>query len=130
MPVLDEFMKQLGYEMELETPLEPEMSGVYLIPLDEGLRIVVNRIDNGLSLTCELADCPTIKREEFLQTLMEANLFGQGTSNSILGLSSNSKKITLSHHIERDIKYNEFAEILEDFINTIDFWREEARNFK
>jgi hypothetical protein len=130
MPALDEFMKQLSKEMELEEPLNAEMTGVYVLPLEEGPSLVITRTERGLSFTSTVADCPTIKRAEFLQIMMESNLFGQGTGNAILGLDNKGKQITLSHHIEYDIGYNEFTEILEDFINYVDFWRDEAQNFK
>lgn len=130
MPVLDEFMKKLSEEMEIDEPITPEMSGVYLLPLDETSQVVINKTDAGLSFTTIVADCPTIKRAEFLQMLMEANLFGQGTGHAILGLDNKGKKITLSLHIGHDINYKQFTEMLEDFINSIDFWREEAQNFK
>jgi Tir chaperone protein (CesT) family len=127
---LNEFMKQLSYEMELEEPLTAEMSGVYTLPLDDELYIVISTWDEGISLTSDICECPTIKREEFLTELMHANLFGQGTTDAILGLTKNGKHITLSRHIAHDLDYKHFSEILEDFINTVDYWSDEAKAFK
>ncbi|MEM1283391.1 MAG: type III secretion system chaperone [Chlamydiota bacterium] len=127
---LNEFMKQLSYEMELEQPLAAQMSGVYTLPLDENLYIVISTGDEGLSFTSDVCKCPTVKREEFLTKMMHANLFGQGTSEAILGLTKNGEKITLSRHVHHEIDYKEFSEILEDFINTVDYWADEVRVFK
>lgn len=127
---LNEFMKQLSYEMELEQPLTAQMSGVYTLPLDENLYIVISTGEEGLSLTSDICKCPTIKREEFLTEMMHANLFGQGTTDAILGLTKNGETITLSRHVKHDIDYKQFSEILEDFINTVDYWADEAKTYK
>jgi len=130
MPLLDEFMKNLSHEMELDRVMEPEMSGVYILPLDEDLDVVINRGDLGISFVSEIADCPEMRREEFLSEMLLGNLFGQGTTDAVLGLNATGKKITLARHLDHEITYDEFSDILEDFMNSVDFWREEAQNFK
>lgn len=127
---LNEFMKQLSYEMELEEPLKPETNGNYILPLEEDLSLAIGPAEGGLFFSSEICKCPTIKREEFLTELMHADLFGQGTSNALLGLTKKGDKITLTRYIAHEIDYKEFSEILEDFINAIDCWVEESKNFK
>ena len=45
-------------------------------------------------------------------------------------LGDDGLRQALSRIIAHEIGYKEFAEILEDFMNTIDCWVEEAKNFK
>lgn len=127
---LKELIKQLSYEMELEKPLAAEMSGVYTLPLNEGLHVIVSSDEHGLTFYSELGECPKVKKEEFFLEMMDANLFGQGTTNAILGLSKNGEKIILTQHITYEMEYKEFSEILEDFINTIDYWIDESIQYK
>ncbi|MEC7839979.1 MAG: type III secretion system chaperone [Chlamydiota bacterium] len=130
MPLLDDFMKNLSHEMEMDEIIEPEMSGVYVLPLEDDLSLIISMGDLGISLTADIADCPEIRREQFLSELLLGNLFGQGTMDAVLGLSSNGKKITLARHLDHAIEYDEFSDVLEDFMNSAIFWREEAQNFK
>lgn len=128
--VLGEFMKQLSYEMGLDGAVEAEMSGVYLLPLGEGLQVVISLEEGRLSFTAELCDCPTIKREQFLQEMMYGNLFGQGTADALLGLTKDGKKLTLARHVEHAVNYEQFSELLQDFIDIIDFWVDQAKNYQ
>lgn len=123
------FMKQLSYEMEADpSTLESGGGGgVYKLPLEENLVITISKTEEGVTLFSEIADCPKGNREEFLSEMLLGNLFGQGTSHAILGLSQTGQKMTLSRHIQQ-VSYTEFMEIVEDFINIVDFWREEAFN--
>lgn len=127
---LNEFIKKLSYEMELEEPLKAEMKGFYTLPLGDGVTVAISKGELGLSFFSEICKCPTLKREEFLTELMHANLFGQGTSDAILGLTTKGDKITLRRDLAHEVDYQEFSDILEDFINTIDYWIREASAIK
>lgn len=127
---LDQYMQKLSLEMGFDKPWEIESSGSYMLPLEEDLKIKLTKTDRGISLTADLGDCPHYKRESFLSELMHANLFGQGTGNAVLGLNKNGSKVTLSHHIEQRISYDDFSAIVENFINISDFWRDEMKTYK
>lgn len=127
MALLDEYMKQLGHEMGLDEELEAQLSGSYILPLDEETRISISHYEQGFSFTATVAELPSFKRGELLMEMSYANLFGQGTKQAILGLDSQGKNITLSRHLDHEISYSEFNDILEDFINLIDFWKEESQ---
>lgn len=127
--MLDEFMKQLSVEFEMEEPFTTEFPGSYTIRLDDDIIININDLGaGGLSLTASLAPCPKEQQEAFFTNAMLANLFGQGTKGAILGLNLEGTKLTLSKVINYEIDYKQFRDIMEDFINTIDFWRDEAMN--
>lgn len=61
---------------------------------------------------------------------MLGNLFGQGTHKAVLGLTEDGNMLTLFKVVEYNIDYKQFRDALEDFINSVDFWREEALNHK
>lgn len=126
---LSAFLQEFLNELEIKEPLPQEIPGVYTLPLDEGLSITISSISQGFILTSTIAPAPKQKEEEFYMQALLANLFGQGTKGAILSLSEEGRMLTLSRNIDYDVSYKEFREILEDFINIIDFWRDEALNF-
>lgn len=124
--MLDTFIQELAREMEIGTTLPMNNAGVFTLPLDEGLAIQIEAIPEGFRLFSPIAAIPETNREKFLQNVMLANLFGQGTHGAVIGLNEEGSQLTLSKKIDYSFDYSKFKEILEEFINTIDFWREEA----
>lgn len=117
--------------MELgTTTLATEVPGTYALPLDEGLTILISEIPNGLILKCSVAPYPKVREEIFSTQAMLGNLFGQGTRGATLGLTNDGNTLTLTQIIDYNIDYKEFKDLLEDFINSVDFWRDEALNHK
>jgi hypothetical protein len=125
--LLSALVQELGQEWELEAPLPQNMPGVFTIPLDEGVTLSFSTAPQG-GIYISSAIAPVMKGTEeqlFTQALL-ANLFGQGTRGAVLGLNENGTLLTLSQLIEYDIDFKEFRDIVEDFINTVDFWRDET----
>lgn len=129
--MLEKFMPQLIKDFELEdTNLASGVPGVYSIPLEEDLSVVLSAIPDGFIIKCNVASVPSTQEEKFYTRAMLGNLFGQGTrGNAIIGLTPDGSKVTLSLVIDRPIDYKEFRELLEDFLNAVDFWRDEALSF-
>ncbi|MCB1112832.1 MAG: type III secretion system chaperone [Chlamydiia bacterium] len=123
-------MQKFESELETEEKITPDIPGVYAIPIEENVVIVIAKIPEGISFSCDIGKCPTAKREQFFQSMMSANLFGQGTAGAVLGLSMDEQKVTLTQLIDRDISYEEFSDYLDDFINVVDFWRDEIEEIK
>ena len=131
--MLKDFIPKLVKDLDLgDATLESGMPGIYTLPLDEGLAIHINEIPNegGVLFKCAVAPFPKVREDVFSTNAMLANLFGQGTRGAVLGLSLDGNTLTLSRAIDYHIDYKEFKEILEEFINTVDFWRAEALNHK
>lgn len=124
--MLDKFIQKLVEDLELPSSLATEVPGSYSFPLDEGLSILISEIPNGFCLKCSVAPFPKVKEEIFATQAMLGNLFGQGTRGAVLGLSTDGNMLTLTEAVGYSIDYKEFREILEDFINAVDFWHEEA----
>lgn len=127
--MLQNFIPKLIQEMELgNISLASEVPGTYSLPLEEGLSVNMTEIPNGYILKSAVAPYPKAKEELFLTQAMLANLFGQGTKGAILGLNLEGTLLTLTLVVDYPTEYKEFRESLEDFLNTMDFWREEAVN--
>lgn len=129
--MLDKMIEKLIPDMELgNASLATEMPGIYALPLEDGLSILLSEIPSGFCLKCSIAPYPKVREEIFSTQAMLGNLFGQGTRGAVLGLTSDGETLTLTQNIDYNIDYKEFKEILEDFINTIDLWRDETLNHK
>lgn len=124
--MLSAFMQEFTKELELDKPLPQDVPGVFVIPLDVGLSITISSMPQGIFFYSVVAPIPKDKEEAFFTEALLGNLFGQGTKGATLGLSEDGRMLTLSRAIDYDVNYKEFKELLEDFINSVDFWREEA----
>lgn len=127
--MLQNFIPKLIEDLELgEMTLSSGIPGNYILPLEEGLSINMTDLPSGYILKSNVAPYPKIKEEIFSTQAMLANLFGQGTRGAILGLNTEGTILTLTLVVEHPVDYKEFKDSLEDFMNTLDFWREEALN--
>lgn len=128
--MLDRFMKQLAKEMELSQEIPLSEKGIYRLPLEEDLSVEVTAVGGDFLFSSLVAPCPTENVDLFYMRMMLANLFGQGTLGAILGLNQEGNYLVLSRSVENRIEYKEFRDIIEDFVNSVDFWREEALNYR
>lgn len=124
--MLETFMRQFVEELELDESIAEASAGAYTIPLEEDVKVLISALPQGFSLTCNVMSCPTANKELFLTKVLHGNLFGQGTHHAVLGLNDSGNLLTLSRVIDYNVEYKDFRESLEDFINTIDFWRQES----
>lgn len=127
--MLQGFIPKLIQDMDLGAiNLSSEIPGVYSLPLEEGLSLSMTDIPDGYIFKSNIAPYPKIKEDVFLTQAMLGNLFGQGTRGAILGINLEGTSVTLTLVVDSSVEYKDFKESLEDFINTMDFWREEAEN--
>lgn len=128
---LDLAMQELAKELEIEDSFATEVPGVFAIPLDEELILIVSSLPrDGISLKCTLTKIPKKGGEEYVTALLRANLFGEGTDGAILGFDENGEYLTLCQEIDYDIDFPAFRNLIEDFMNSIDFWREETETYR
>lgn len=118
-----DYLKELCEELNLDPNLKTE-NGRYFLPLPS-MNVEVKPLDPGIYFYAPLRPCPTVKKEELFIQLMKANLFGQGTMGSTIGLSSVDNLLTLSRGLPYDMDYRSFRGALEDFANIVEYWREE-----
>jgi len=129
--MLEQHLKQLQKELELPEPFVSQVPGIWTIPFDETLEIVATGLKpEGFSLSCTLGQLPDHDQDAFLDHIMLSNLFGQGTEGAVLGIDETEKNIVLTQHFEYDIDYQQFKDILEDFLNSADVWYEEILEYQ
>lgn len=128
--MLENYIKEIAKELELERPLTTEVPGVFVFPLNEEIRIFISNTPQGIYFESGFAIDPLSKQEELFTQLLLANLFGQGTRGAIMGISEDGKKVKISKLLFENVDYKSFTEALEDFINLIDFWIEEVLVYK
>ena len=128
--MLQQFIPHLIKDLELgDLSLASDTPGTYVLPFEDGFSIHMKELANqGFILKCSLPSCPKDKEELFYTQAMLGNLFGQGTHDAILGLNADATQLTLTRVVDYPVEYKDFKDILEDFINTSDLWREEAVN--
>ncbi len=124
--MLENFMQQLAKEFEISGDFATGVPGMYAINLDGNVLIEIAQIPQGFTLNCKVCNCPKSKEEAFYTQAMLANLFGQGTRGAVLGINEEGTLVTLAKLVDYTIDYKEFRDIIEDFINCVDYWKEEA----
>ena len=125
--MLENFIPQLITDLELPVKsLESKVQGVYTLPMNKDNSIEITDLMTGFILKCQIAPFPKKQEELFVSKVMLANLFGQGTKEAVLSLSRENNFLTLNRLIDRPVNYKEFIETLEDFINVLNFWKEEV----
>lgn len=125
---LAQFCKQLSLDLGLQEPLPEESPGVFNLTVEEDIVIKISAAGEGVSFYAVLCECPKENVELFLTDIMDANLYGYVTRNTVLGLSEDGNQLTLSHNIDYNIDYKTFNELLQDFYNVALFWREQTLN--
>lgn len=81
--------------------------------------------DSEHTLSCHIGPLPERNREDFYLLLMRANFLGQGTGGHVLGMDNEEKYLTLSSKIPYDVNVKGFKDYVEDFVNFVDYWREQ-----
>jgi hypothetical protein len=128
--MLEENLTKLASDLELP-PLAPkDKQSLYTLPLSEDLVISIREIGEGVAFFSNVAPLAFQKKEEAFTYLMKGNLLGQGTGDQALGLDPEEKNLTLSCIIPYDMDYGEFKERIEDFVNYLDYWREEVKKMQ
>ena len=125
--MLDNFMRQLSKDLQMDEPFEAVRPGIYEYWIEEDTVILISALTPyGFSLTSALGPYPKDKEDEFLLFMMTGNLFGKETFGATLGLDPEGHKMVLAREIDRRVNYSEFKETLEDFFHIATFWREKA----
>lgn len=117
-------LKELNVEGGGEVPRE-----MSTISLDfDGTSIVMTDVPPGLELSASLGNLPDEHHEAIFLKLLRGNFLGQATKKACLGLDEEGKHIVLTAAIPAIRSYREFRDAIEDFVNTIAFWKREAVN--
>lgn len=122
--MLEEFIKQLTKDLELKEALAL-IDGSCALLLDE-TTVTISEAQVGFQFTASLGEPPSEQIELFMSKMLRGNLFAQATSGSTLGLDETGAKMILRYYQPTKSSYRDFKDKLEDFLNTIDFWKQEV----
>jgi hypothetical protein len=120
--MLERMCQRLAKEWEVEDSFISDTPGVWIIPLDGEVDIVLSAIERGFMISAVLGPSPQQQREDFFTLLMTANFLGQGTQGAVLALDEKNQ-ITLSQSFTEVVTQRDFQEAVEDFISNFDRWK-------
>jgi len=123
--MIERLIEQLSRELEVPS-IAPKSKGVYILPLEEDLFITISEKEGAIHLDSQVAPVPEEDQGRFFQSMLAANLFGQGTYGAILGLDEEGRGLRMQRSLDYPVDYRQFRDAVEDFINAVDFWRQEA----
>ena len=127
--MLDEWVKQLVNELDLDEMPPRNQDGAHLLSLNEESIFYLFPIDRGALLYTYLAPYPEKYENEILEHLMYANLFSQGTgSTNALSYDEEKNKLKLQTEIVALKDYEHFKMRLEILANYADYWQEALSN--
>lgn len=124
--MLEKLIAQLGKELSMEDQITSTENQHYLLPFDENVEVEAIELENSYWFKGKIGPSPEQNVETFFLKTMEANLFGIGTRGAAIGLNEDGKLLTLSLQLDYNSSFKEFKDKLEDFVNVLIFWRNEA----
>ncbi len=128
--MIHEFVKKICAELSIPPATQTDSKKLYQLKL--GQRTAIDCVDllPGLGLRANMAPIPSHRKEDLFVYIMRANLLGQGTSRSRIGINATEKSLTLSLGIPYELNYRSFKEAFEEFANHLIYWREEIVKFE
>lgn len=121
---LPSLLQELALILELQPP-SVEKKHVIRMMFSPIHTIEFRELPTGFSIWSNIGACPHKNKEDFYLFIMRANFLGQGTGNSVIGMDLEEKYLTLSSYIPYEVDFRKFKEIVEEFLNFVDYWKEE-----
>lgn len=126
--MLRDYLQQLCKELAIDSMPKLNEQKIYPFRLGEET-IHLKDLEPGVAIKGQICPCPERKKEDLFIFLMRANLLGQGTGGSRIGMDSDEKFLTLSLGLPYEMNYQIFRDHIEDFVNYLIYWREEVTKF-
>lgn len=130
LPKLQDHIHSLCEELNIHPKPTANENLQYKLILGSDMELTLQEFDDHAFVFSNITKCPLQKKEELFTQLMEANLLGQGTGISAIGLDPEEKFLTLSLILSYELDYTLFKETIEDFVNYLFFWREKIDTFE
>lgn len=125
--MLQDFLEKLCKELGSVMPKLNEEKFYQLKIADATLAL--KDLNPGIAMHAHICEAPNKKKEELFMLLMRANLLGQGTGSTRIGLDASEKFLTLSLGLPYELSYQTFREAVEDFVNYSIYWQNEVAKF-
>lgn len=121
--MIKRYAKELAEELKLSLREDKGKERYFLEFLEDTMTLW--DLKPGLFVTARITSVPAQRKEELFTYLMRANLLGQGTGETRLGIDAEEKFLTLSLALPYEMDYPQFREKVEDFVNYLRYYREE-----
>lgn len=128
--MLEQHLTQLMQDLEMDSFPSKDKEGLFQLMLNPETKISFKELEPGMFMVSPIKECPEKNREEVLTLMMRANFLGLGTGGSVIALDAEEKFLTLSIGLPYDMNYKEFKGIVEDFVNFLDYWKDELMRFE
>ncbi len=125
--MLKDFIEKIQKELELKEPLTGPDDASFALGVDDAV-LNITEAPPGFKISCNLDTLPIQQQEDFLTMLLRANLFGQATRFSALGLDESGNKVLLQYLFPNKPTYQDFHNAIEDFINVVDYWKGQIKS--
>ena len=116
------YLKRLASDLNLDglySAVEPKHFQISISGIE---KININELENEIQISSSVGKLiENLDEEKTYSYLLYANFLGQGTGRSALSIHPDDKTITLSQILFFDIDYQYFKEIMEEFINYVDY---------
>lgn len=122
----DTLVEQLCNELEMKEFVSFKKPSHYTLLFDGDITVSISREGSSHSFKSIIGQAPMSDTDSFFLRVMDANLFGSGTKGAAIGWNEEDNLLTLSLERDYNRSYKEFKSRLEDFVNVIEFWRQEA----
>ncbi|NGX57943.1 MAG: hypothetical protein K940chlam3_00844 [Chlamydiae bacterium] len=126
--MLQDHLRQLEEKLEIKAVSPPADPNTFTITIDPELDVTFHNLEDGIFFESQLCEVPERNREDIFIMLSEANLMGQGSLNSIFGMTKDKKHLIMTHFIDYDVSFQQFYDILEDYVNLAKITQEEIKS--
>ena len=127
---LDQIIENLSKEVGIKAIPHLDKKGSYQLHINLDTQVSITETDRGIFFFVKIIPIPEMKNKEVVFIyLMKANLLGQGTGGSVIGIDTLEKHFTLSLSLTENLSYKIFKDYLEEFLNYLDFWKEEIPSY-
>jgi hypothetical protein len=128
--MLAQYLQQICQELSIEEKPELNSEGYYVVSIDDSLNIrFKENQDTTIFLQSLCAPIPKQDAESFFTLIMKAHLFGKETGKSFFGIDGKEENLLISQLLPPRVGYDGFRSELEDYVNQVEFWRDESSVF-
>lgn len=128
--MLQQYIQHLCSDLELEESKPVGNTQNYVLNLNARLHLQFSLLGETIYIQGNVCPCPKEKREEIFIYLMRANLLGQGTGSAVLSIDEKETNIRLNKALPPSIDYSSFKYAVEEFVNYMDYWKEEVEKLQ
>lgn len=127
--MLEEYVIRLLEELHLPAPSQ-EDGIIFSLEISDQWKLSLKSLHPGILITATICPIPQGGKENLFSHLLQANFLGQGTGGGSIGVDSTERFLTFSKRLYQDVNYQGFKEVVEDFVNYLQYWQREVATFQ